>query len=423
MNGCLIMQQTEQLSDLIKEDVYQYIPFELFFAITDSIKYIQVVYIAKWINRKYLTSIVGILFTSLGMSSWLTFYFIDLAPEATNTYFVKGMIQIVSGSLLLCFSIIQKYFCSMDPLDSNYILNEQCMNLISIYRLPQVKFVMLKSEFFQLVDKNIQKKDASGSSGNDFGSNNNTSMQKSNIDQIKKIKRDEEIDKVLSRSKSVSFNDLVQIRNVKKLILAAVCLTGNFLISHGFHKVKMKGDKHNVVLNVLNVDFLGGLLQIIIGLISASRFMTGKRMILIVLSCLLLTIWNIIWLSFTQLYDEESQDSTFASFGLFDKIMFYIESILAQALYYIIIISGPIDICKMYMLKENKRIFALLVCFIGGVKLGLQGLIFDQYISTLVDQNFLVQRLQAILCLSIALFSMIPMVKDEVGEIYRQIQY
>lgn len=45
--------------------------------------------------------------------------------------------------------------------------------------------------------------------------------------------------------------------------------------------------------------------------------------------------------------------------------------IFSWIIYYMIIVSGPIDICRMYMLKENKRIYALLICFTGGVKLGL----------------------------------------------------
>jgi hypothetical protein len=45
----------------------------------------------------------------------------------------------------------------MDPLDSDLIINEQCMNLTATYNLPQVKDVMLRSEL-ELVVKNLMGK-------------------------------------------------------------------------------------------------------------------------------------------------------------------------------------------------------------------------------------------------------------------------
>ena len=42
-------------------------------------------------------------------------------------------------------------------------------------------------------------------------------------------KRKENIQSILSKSKSVSFNNLIEIRNVKRIILAALCITINFL--------------------------------------------------------------------------------------------------------------------------------------------------------------------------------------------------
>jgi hypothetical protein len=85
------------------------------------------------------------------------------------------------------------------------------MNLTSAYNLPQVKDVMLKSELEEIVKNQLDKK---------------------NLDSKRsKIIKQEEIDKILSRSKSVSFNDLVEIRNVPRIIFSAVCLNGNYLMS------------------------------------------------------------------------------------------------------------------------------------------------------------------------------------------------
>ena len=47
---------------------YQMLPFELVFALSDAIKYIQFIYIAKWVRRKYLIVAIGCWFTFLGVT-------------------------------------------------------------------------------------------------------------------------------------------------------------------------------------------------------------------------------------------------------------------------------------------------------------------------------------------------------------------
>jgi hypothetical protein len=92
----------------------------------------------------------------------------------------------------------------------------------------------------------------------------------------------------------------------------------------------------------------------------------------------------------------------------FDLIMFFIEGSLSHAIYYISFTAGPIDISKVYMLKENKRIYGMLVCFLGGIKLGFQGLAFDDFSHYIVKElPFFVHRLVIILALSVAIFSLL----------------
>lgn len=47
----------------------RYIPCELFFAIANSIKYVMVVYVAKWIKKSTLIGMVGLMFAMLGALS------------------------------------------------------------------------------------------------------------------------------------------------------------------------------------------------------------------------------------------------------------------------------------------------------------------------------------------------------------------
>ena len=88
-------------------------------------------------------------------------------------------------------------------------------------------------------------------------------------------------------------------------------------------------------------------------------------------------------------------------------------------IYYNIIISGPIDICKMYMLRDNKRIYALLICFIGGIKLGLEGLLFDELIKKIIMGEFIYERCISIIFNMFAISILFNIVKDELLEIFR----
>lgn len=92
---------------------------------------------------------------------------------------------------------------------------------------------------------------------------------------------------------------------------------------------------------------------------------------------------------------------------------------MSTAIYYNIIISGPIDISKMFMLRDNKRIFALLICFIGGIKLGLEGLLFDQIIRNLIMNEFIYERCISIIFLMVSVSILFHIVKDELMEIFR----
>ena len=42
-------------------------PLEMFFALSDSIKYIQLVYLAKWVERRHLVTFVGVWFIIYGI--------------------------------------------------------------------------------------------------------------------------------------------------------------------------------------------------------------------------------------------------------------------------------------------------------------------------------------------------------------------
>ena len=69
--------------------------------------------------------------------------------------------------------------------------------------------------------------------------------------------------------------------------------------------------------------------------------------------------------------------------------MLYVEGFLTLTISLLLMISGPIDISKKYMLYENKHIYAIMLCFIVGIKRCLEGLIFDDYVKELASIEFL----------------------------------
>lgn len=149
MSGIFIFFNDKEVDQSIYEEINKYVPCELFFAISNSIKYVMVVYVAKWIKKSSLIGLVGFMFVLLGVFTCLKFFILANTGITLLTY--TAYVHVISGSVLFVTSSFLFLFCSMDPLDSDLIINEQCMNLTATYNLPQVKDVMLRSELEAVV--------------------------------------------------------------------------------------------------------------------------------------------------------------------------------------------------------------------------------------------------------------------------------
>jgi len=58
--------------------MFKFFPLEIVFAFCDSLKYIQIIYIAKWVNRRYLITYCSLFYILLGfIDGWskAIFYF------------------------------------------------------------------------------------------------------------------------------------------------------------------------------------------------------------------------------------------------------------------------------------------------------------------------------------------------------------
>ena len=143
-----------------KSNIYEYVPFEVVFPICNSIKYVQVVYIAKWVGKHHWITVISLFFILLGLYQYavfFTFRYIENSSDDkdeinVNKAHFEAWVDIVSACLLTVIALVQLCFLSMDPLDSDLILYEQCIYLSSMYALPKVNKVMRVSDFLSLIE-------------------------------------------------------------------------------------------------------------------------------------------------------------------------------------------------------------------------------------------------------------------------------
>ena len=153
-------------------------------------------------------------------------------------------------------------------------------------------------------------------------------------------------------------------------------------------------------------------------------------MTLLLFTIIILTTWNVIWISFSNIIDVENENKNkqgveqtayyYSDLNPFDIIMFMVQDALCRAIYYTVIIVGPIDISKTQVLKENRHIYALIMCTIGAMKYMLYGVFLDEYVKVIIQTDFFYERLIDIVLNLVAICCMITLFRDEVGEIYRQ---
>ena len=85
--------------------------------------------------------------------------------------------------------------------------------------------------------------------------------------------------------------------------------------------------------------------------------------------------------------------------------------------HYLVLYSGPIDICKTFLLKENKKILGLMLGMMGGMKMIVYGAVFDDIFAKLYDIDFVYRRMITVLFDILSIFMLVAIVRDEVGEL------
>ena len=174
-----------------------------------------------------------------------------------------------------------------------------------------------------------------------------------------------------------------------KIVICSMLMTTSVYISRKIfgYIYSPPAAKTTLSYNIFNQYVDGGAVVLAIALLSQHRYFNGRKIMLIMCIIILITIWNFVWIIFSDIYELENVNVknsknkpntyTLEEMSYFDFIMFRGDCTLSFAAYYTIIVVGPLDICKLLMLKENKKIYALTLCFMGSFKYTVEAIVLD----------------------------------------------
>ena len=95
-------------------------------ALNNVIKFILIIYVTKWVDRKNYIIVIGFFYMVIGASTILREVIKtqnkDDYEKNLSTYL--GIVGIASGSIMSIVSIFLYRYCTLDPLDSDLIINE-----------------------------------------------------------------------------------------------------------------------------------------------------------------------------------------------------------------------------------------------------------------------------------------------------------
>ena len=77
------------------------------------------------------------------------------------------------------------------------------------------------------------------------------------------------------------------------------------------------------------------------------------------------------WAAGTNTEDTENKELSvdINTMHPFDTTMFLLNTYFTGCVYYLLMIGAPVDTCRSFMLKENKRIYAMALCTLASFKM------------------------------------------------------
>ena len=90
---------------------------------------------------------------------------------------------------------------------------------------------------------------------------------------------------------------------------------------------------------------------------------------MIVLSFLI--VLNMIWAAGTLTKEtvNKADPENIDNMNFFDSTMFLLNTYFTGCVYYLLMIGAPVDTCRSFMLKENKRLYAMALCTLACFKM------------------------------------------------------
>ena len=83
-----------------------------------------------------------------------------------------------------------------------------------------------------------------------------------------KVKKKEELDRMLSKSKACSFTDMMDIKNMSNIFICGLLITFNTDLSRAHYPIIMTPVETYFFTNIFNSKFCTGILLLICGLIT-----------------------------------------------------------------------------------------------------------------------------------------------------------
>ena len=111
------------------------------------------------------------------------------------------------------------------------------------------------------------------------------------------------MDRILSKSKPSSFEELIGISNFIKIFICLIFTSFNnnfFQILYPFANSDLST---NYICNFLNSNIFIGIIILIVGLLSMTKKVYGRRLKLILIIFIIFMMLNIIWIIFTKIPD------------------------------------------------------------------------------------------------------------------------
>ena len=114
-----------------------------------------------------------------------------------------------------------------------------------------------------------------------------------------------------------------------------------------------------------------GILLLVCGIISSTYSFSGRRITLMMIVLSLLILLNMIWAAGTNIEDSGTpkEPLNINTMHPFDSTMFLLNTYFTGCVYYLLMIGAPVDTCRSFMLKENKRLYAMALCTLASFKM------------------------------------------------------